>query len=152
MRVHFSLGRTWALLLALLLGQVQAAVTVSDPWPGSPVLTRLFRLDGTGGVKRSDTLRRMQQALGLSAQQMQQLRQLGALEQQSARLGDSVTDRLQARQVNAQIAANRQKKDAQARQILGSKYPAFRQWLRGWWQAEVKSSQVPVVPAGQQKH
>lgn len=132
----------WLLLGVLaggaLLGSRALAGAVSDPWPTSPVLTRLFRLEGKrGGAALSHDLH-------LDSQKAQELAQLTQLESQSARLADGVTDRLQARNVNTQIAAARQQKDAQARRILGDQYPAFRAWLREWWGREVARSRLSV--------
>jgi len=124
----------WAGLGGLLLasGAIAAAATRSDPWPGSPVLTRLFALPSS----KSD-VRQLAADLDLSAGQVQDLRQLTAGEARSAKLGEAVQSRLQARQLNTEISAMRIEKDRKARLILGDKYAAFRQWIREWWARQV---------------
>ena len=124
------------LLLALNTGGTLAAP--SDPWPGSPVLTRLFGLPSS----RADVLR-LGSELNLSAFQMQSLRRLRAGEAQVARLGQAAQSRAQAQAVNVQVAALRGEKDRKAKLILGRQYPAFRQWLRVWWAAQVARSRKP---------
>lgn len=126
----------WAGLGGLLLasGALAAAVR-SDPWPGSPVLTRLFALPSSKG-----DVKQLAADLDLSAGQMQELSQLTAGEARSARLGEAVQSRLEAQQLNTEISAMRTEKDRKARLILGDKYAAFRQWIREWWAQQVGRS------------
>ncbi|WP_161881638.1 hypothetical protein [Deinococcus alpinitundrae] len=126
----------WLGLGGLLLasGAIAAAVR-TDPWPGSPVLTRLFALPSS----KAD-VKQLAADLDLSAGQLQDLRQLTAGEARSAKLGEAVQSRLQARQLNTEISAMRMEKDRKARLILGDKYTAFRQWIREWWARQVGHS------------
>lgn len=127
----------WAGLGGLLLasGALAAAAVRTDPWPGSPVLTRLFALPSS----KAD-VEQLADDLDLSAGQMQDLRQLTAGEVRSAKLGEEVQSRLQAQQLNTEISAMRVEKDRKARLILGGKYAAFRQWIREWWSRQVVRS------------
>ena len=127
----------WIGLGGLLLasGAMAAAATRSDPWPGSPVLTRLFALPSS----KSD-VKQLAFDLDLSAGQVQDLRQLTAGEARSAKLGEAVQSRLQAQQLNSEISAMKIEKDRKARLILGDKYAAFRQWIREWWARQVGHS------------
>ncbi len=135
LRLLLALGVT-AFAAPITAAPITAAPT--DPWPGSPVLTRLFGLPSS----RAEVLR-LSTELHLSAFQMQSLRRLRAGEAQVARLGEAAQSRAQAQAVNVQVAALRGEKDRKARVILGRKYPAFRQWLRGWWAAQVAKSRQP---------
>lgn len=127
----------WTALGGLLLasGALAAAAARTDPWPSSPVLTRLFALPSS----KSD-VKQLAADLGLSSGQVQDLRQLTAGEARSAKLGEAVQSRLQAQQLNTEISAMRTEKDRKARLILGSKYAAFRQWIREWWSRQVTQS------------
>jgi hypothetical protein len=130
-----GLGR-W--LGTAVLASATAFAAPADPWPGSPVLTRLFGLPSS----RADVAR-LSSELKLSAFQLQSLRQLSAGETRLARLGEAAQSRQQAQAVNIQLAALRTEKDRKARIILGSRYPAFRGWLRVWWQLQVTKSRKP---------
>ncbi|TSA83104.1 hypothetical protein FNU79_12265 [Deinococcus detaillensis] len=126
----------WWLLGGLLLaGTAIAAAVRTDPWPSSPVLTRLFALPAS----KSD-VKQLAADLDLSAEQVQGLRQLTAGEARSAKLGEAVQSRAQAQQLNTEISAMRTEKDRKARMILGDKYAAFRIWIREWWARQVGQS------------
>ncbi len=123
------------MLGTLLLGTAAAAAVRGDPWPTSPVITRLFALPSS----RADAAR-LARDLDLTAAQVQGLRHLQAGEARSAELGKAVQSRLAAQQLNLKIAAMQAEKDRKARLILGDSYPAFRQWLREWWSRLVELS------------
>lgn len=126
----------WWLLGGLLLaGTALAAAGRTDPWPGSPVLTRLFALPSS----KSD-VKQLAADLDLSAEQVQGLRQLTEGEARSARLGEAVQSRTQAQQLNTEISVMSTEKDRKARVILGNKYAAFRTWIREWWARQVGQS------------
>ncbi|WP_034384811.1 hypothetical protein [Deinococcus sp. YIM 77859] len=125
------------LVLALLLlpPGVQAASLSADPWPQSPVLVRLFVLPS--GREAS---RRLSRDLALTPAQVAALRRLAQSEAASAQAGREVIGRQEAARLNARIAALRTEKDRKVRVLLGSKYPAFREWVRTWWAARVKGA------------
>lgn len=124
-----------ALIGTVLAGTAMAAAGRTDPWPSSPVLTRLFALPSS----KSD-VKQLAADLDLSAEQLQGLRQLTAGEARSAKLGEAAQSRLEAQQLGPQISAMRAEKDRKARVILGDKYAAFRVWIREWWARQVTQS------------
>ncbi len=117
------------LLLALLPVHVQAA---SDPWPGSPVLTRLFVLP-SGRADRD----RLIGALDLTVAQVRELERLAGSERAYAQAARTL-DRAGAQALNVKLAAMNAEKDRKVRRLLGTDYTLFRAWVRAWWQAQVR--------------
>ena len=114
---------------------LSAATAVPDPWPNSPALLRLYGLptsyrDGE----------RLAQALDLSPAEVAELRRLARSEASDGEAGRHVLGRQEAARLNARIATTRAEKDRKVRALLGSRYPAFRSWLRTWWAGEVKAA------------
>ncbi|NTX99840.1 hypothetical protein [Deinococcus sp. JMULE3] len=117
------------LLLALLPVHAQAA---SDPWPGSPVLTRLFVLP-SGRADRD----RLIGALDLTVAQVRELERLAGSERAYAQAARTL-DRAGAQALNVKLAAMNAEKDRKVRRLLGADYKLFRAWVRAWWQAQVR--------------
>lgn len=117
------------LLLALLPVHAQAA---SDPWPGSPVLTRLFVLP-SGRADRDRLIR----TLDLTVAQVRELERLAGSERAYAQAARTL-DRADAQALNVKLAAMNAEKDRKVRRLLGAEYTLFRAWVRAWWQAQVR--------------
>jgi len=117
------------LLLALLPVHAQAA---SDPWPGSPVLTRLFVLP-SGRADRDRLIR----TLDLTVAQVRELERLAGSERAYAQAARTL-DRAGAQTLNVKLAAMNAEKDRKVRRLLGAEYTLFRAWVRAWWQAQVR--------------
>ena len=123
--------RSAALLLALLVPASAAAA--QDPWPNSEVLTRLFVIRPSDGA-------RMVRDLSLSPMQAAELRRMAGSERSYGQAGRQVLGRSEAQHLNVKLAEMRTEKDRKTRLALGSQYPAFRDWVRGWWAGEVRRS------------
>lgn len=117
------------LFLALLPVHAQAA---SDPWPGSPVLTRLFVLP-SGRADRDRLIR----TLDLTVAQVRELERLAGSERAYAQAARTL-DRPGARALNVKLTAMNAEKDRKVRRLLGTDYTLFRGWVRAWWQAQVR--------------
>ncbi|GAA5532001.1 hypothetical protein [Deinococcus aluminii] len=127
-RLFLALG-----LMTLPLGA--HAATSPDPWPGSPVLVRLFSLP----AGRADG-ERLSRTLALTPAQIAELRRLARVEAAYGQAGRQVIGRQEAARLNARIAVMRVEKDRKVRALLGAKYPAFRQWVRVWWAGQVRAA------------
>ena len=125
--------RSAALLFALLVPATASATTAQDPWPGSEVLTRLFVLQPTDGA-------RLVRELGLTPAQAAELRRMAGSERSYGQAGRQVLGRAEAQHLNGKLAEMRTEKDRKTRLALGGRYPAFRDWVRGWWAGEVRRS------------
>ncbi|GAA5511902.1 hypothetical protein Dcar01_00616 [Deinococcus carri] len=125
------------LLLSLTLTVLSqgAQATAADPWPNSPALVRLFVLPSG----RADA-ERLTRTLALTPAQIAELRRLARSEAAYGEAGRHVIGRQEAARLNARIAAMRVEKDRKVRALLGTKYPAFRDWLRGWWAGRVRAA------------
>lgn len=148
--LRFPLGPTLAaLVLSLPVAQASlpsgagetlaqtpasSAVRASDPWPASEVLTRLFVLRPGDGV-------RLGRDLGLNAAQLAELRRLSRSERAYAAAARQVLGRGEATALNEKLVAMRLEKDRKVRLALGTQYPAFREWVRGWWASQVRGAQ-----------
>lgn len=129
---NFAASRAALVVAALSLsGSVLAA---ADPWPQSEVLTRLFVLRPSDGEKLARDLR-------LTPAQVAELRRMAGSERSYGRAAAQVLGREEAAHLNTKLAAMRAEKDRKARLALGGSYPAFREWVRAWWNAEVSGSQ-----------
>ena len=124
--------RAAALLLALTLTPA-SATAAQDPWPTSEVLTRLFVVRPADGA-------RLVRELGLSSAQAAELRRMAGSERSYGQAGRQVFGRPEAQKLNGKLAEMRVEKDRKTRLALGSQYPAFRTWVRGWWAGEVSRS------------
>ena len=121
-----------AVLFALLLAPA-AATSVQDPWPNSEVLTRLFMVRPADGA-------RLVRELGLTPAQAAELRRMAGSERSYGQAGRQVLGRAEAQHLNVKLAGMRTEKDRKTRLALGARYPAFRDWVRGWWAGEVRRS------------
>ncbi|GGN33569.1 hypothetical protein [Deinococcus daejeonensis] len=119
------------LLLLLALPPVHAQAA-SDPWPGSPVLTRLFVLP-SGRADRDRLIR----TLDLTVAQVRELERLAGSERAYAQAARTL-DRAGAQTLNVKLAAMNAEKDRKVRRLLGAEYTLFRAWVRAWWQAQVR--------------
>lgn len=130
--------KLWRLLVvsALLSAPASAQFRVADPWPNSEVLTRLFVLRPSDGA-------RLAREVGLSPAQVGELRRLAASERTYSHAAGQVLGRAEAQTLNAKLAQMRAEKDRKVQVSLGSCYPAFRAWVRGWWASQVKRAQQP---------
>lgn len=125
--------RSAALLLALLVPAPASASVAQDPWPASEVLTRLFVLRPADGA-------RLVRDLGLNSAQAAELRRMAGSERSYGQAGRQVLGRNEAQHLNAKLAEMRAEKDRKTQLTLGSRYPAFREWVRNWWSAQVRRS------------
>lgn len=121
-----------AVLFALLLAPA-AATSVQDPWPTSEVLTRLFVVRPADGA-------RLVRELGLTPAQAAELRRMAGSERRYGQAGRQVLGRAEAQHLNVKLAEMRTEKDRKTRLALAARYPAFRDWVRGWWAGEVSRS------------
>lgn len=108
------------------------ANAAQDPWPAAPVLTRMLTLPGGQADGQ-----RMVKELKLTATQFSELRRLAGSEATYGRAGRQVTGRGEAARLNRNLQRMNQEKDRKVRLSLGSRYPAFRTWVRTWWQTQV---------------
>lgn len=127
-----SLGASAVGALGTGAGRVRVP---SDPWPDSPVLLRLLTLPSA----RRDG-ERLFRALALSPAEAAELRRLAQSEASFAQAARQVIGRREAAQLNKRIAAMRVEKDRKVRALLGSRYPAFREWVREWWAGQVRAA------------
>ncbi|WP_229783532.1 hypothetical protein [Deinococcus sedimenti] len=109
--------------------------TISDPWPGSAVLTRLFVLSA-GRADRDQLIR----TLDLTVAQVRELQRLASSERAYAQAARPLNPAA-ARGLNVKLAAMNAEKDRKVRRLLGSDYAVFRAWVRNWWQAQVRRAQ-----------
>ncbi|MFD1730042.1 hypothetical protein ACFSC4_01285 [Deinococcus malanensis] len=105
---------------------------VRDPWPTAAVLTRLLTLPAA----KADGLQ-MAKDLRLNSLQVSELRRLAASESAYGRAGRRVIGREEAARLNHNLLHMNQEKDRKVRVALGERYPAFRAWIREWWQTQV---------------
>lgn len=124
-------------LAALTPGAAGSRCPAPDPWPGSPVLIRLYLLP----AGRADA-GRLARDLALGPEQVAELRGLAEAEARYGQAGRQVIGRAQAARLNAELAALRAEKDRRVRAALGEHYPAFREWLRHWWAEQVVAAQA----------
>ena len=139
--------RSTVMVLALGVLSVQAAqahataaqspvtsptTAARDPWPTAAVLTRLLTLP----AGKADGLR-MVKDLRLNPLQVSELRRLAVSESVYGRAGRQVIGREEAARLNRNLLLMNQEKDRKARLALADRYPAFRTWIRSWWQAQV---------------
>ncbi len=123
------------LLLLTLCGPAALASTTSDPWPGVPVLTRLFVLPSS----RADS-QRLIRALDLTVAQVRELQRLAGSERAYAQAARDLNTPA-ARALNVKLAAMNAEKDRKVRRLLGRDYDRFRSWVRTWWQSQVRQAQ-----------
>ncbi|WP_339095763.1 hypothetical protein WDJ50_00145 [Deinococcus sp. VB142] len=121
-------------LLAGLLSLSGTVLAAQDPWPQSEVLTRLFVLRPSDGEKLARDLK-------LSPAQVAELRRMAGSERSYGRAAAQVLGRDEAAHLNGKLATMRAEKDRKTRLTLGGSYPAFREWVRVWWNGEVSGSQ-----------
>jgi len=128
--------------------QAQSGITVpmADPWLQKPVLPYLLL---TQDSRLASERQNLYQTLHLSAQEEKALQEIAKQEQRAVRdlyqtsqstlLGEanSSMDKEQAVLAHNQgVAEAMAKTDRAVRQLLGSRYSAFRAWIRAWWGRE----------------
>jgi hypothetical protein len=130
------------MLSSLLLFSGQRGTStgaVIDPWGNREVLNYLFWT--AYDVKLSADIVNLQKDLGLSDAAMAQFKQYGMEEGQRLMGIELVPDTGEtattAEAANAREAAVFVTIDEETKGTLGTKYPAFRAWIRTWWQEEV---------------
>lgn len=128
------------MLTSLLLFSGQHGTStgaVIDPWGNREVLNYLF---WTADVKLGADIVKLQKDLGLSDAAMALLEQYGMEEDQRLMGIELVPDTGEtaatAEAANARGAAVFATIDEETRETLGTEYPAFRTWIRTWWQEE----------------
>ena len=98
-----------------------------------------------GGAARAEygqgLLKKLARDLRLTPAQVAELRRMTGSERSYGRAAAQVLGREEAAHLNTKLAAMRAEKDRKARLALGGSYPAFREWVRAWWNAEVSGSQ-----------
>ncbi|MFC4639599.1 hypothetical protein [Deinococcus hohokamensis] len=122
------------LLPALLLTfpSVPATAAAADPWPAAPVLTRLLTLPAGHADGQ-----RLVRDLKLTSVQVAELRRLAGSEAAYGRAGRQVIGRDEAARLNRNLHRMTLEKDRKVRLVLAAQYPAFRAWVRTWWQTQV---------------
>jgi hypothetical protein len=109
-----------------------------DPWVDTEVLNYLF---WTADTKLSADCVKLQNDLDLTDTIMAQLKSYG-LEEGQRLMGTELVSpettgtKAAVEAVNARQAAVFAAVDKETKEILGPKYPAFRAWIRAWWQEE----------------
>jgi hypothetical protein len=121
------------LLLAALLPAATAggsARAVYDPWLQKPVLGYLYSDDPALNAARQD----LAQTVGVTGSQRHALASIAARERQSlGQVSGANPTIAEVQRQNARVLRAVQVTDRQVHQTLGPKYPAFRAWLRTWW-------------------
>ncbi len=128
--------------------QAQSGTTASaaDPWLQKPVLPYLLLTQDSRLAGERQSLYR---ALHLSAQEEKALQEIAGQEQQAVRdlyqtsqstlLGEANSSMVKEQAVlahNQGVSEVMAKTDRAVRQLLGSRYSAFRAWIREWWGRE----------------
>jgi hypothetical protein len=128
------------MLTSLLLFSEQHGTStgaVIDPWANREVLNYLF---WTADVKLGADIVKLQKDLGLSDAAMALLKRYGMEEGQRLMGIELVPDTGEtaatAEAANAREATVFATIDEETKGTLGPKYPAFRVWIRTWWQEE----------------
>ncbi len=133
-------------LVGIVTAQAQSGETVSDtdPWLQKPVLPYLLL---TKDERLEDEAQALFTALHLSEEEekalqqiaMEEQRQMQALYQETQPIVQdeklSLADR-QVQRYNERVAKAMTNTDRAVRKLLGSRYPAFRDWIRNWWLRE----------------
>ena len=133
-------------LVGIVTAQAQSGETVSDtdPWLQKPVLPYLLL---TKDERLEDEAQALVTALHLSEEEekalqqiaMEEQRQMQALYQETQPIVQdeklSLADR-QVQRYNERVAKAMTNTDRAVRKLLGSRYPAFRDWIRNWWLRE----------------
>ena len=129
------------MLTSLLLFSGQRGTStgaVIDPWGNREVLNYLFWT--AYDVKLSADIIKLQKDLGLSDAAMAELKQYGMEEGQRLMGIELVPDTGEtaatAEAANVREAAVFATIDEETKETLGTEYPAFRAWIRTWWQEE----------------
>ena len=127
--------------------QVQSSPTTpsADPWLQKPILPYLLLTqDSRLEAERQD----LYEALHLSAKEIKALQEIAGREQQTVKelyqasqktlfKASSSADKEQAVLTHNQgVSEAMAKTDRAVRQLLGSRYPVFRTWIREWWTRE----------------
>ena len=130
-----------AMLTSLLLFSGRRGTStgaVIDPWGNREVLNYLFWT--AYDVKLSADIIKLQKDLSLSDAAMAQLKQYGMEEGQLLMGIELVPDTEETaatpEAANAHGAAVFATIDEETKETLGTEYPAFRAWIRIWWQEE----------------
>jgi hypothetical protein len=148
--------------LLLLTGQYKPTMgATADPWGKGEVLNYIFFPDAELGLDQrevdnylawkrdtkgqSDTVC-LQQDLGLSDEQMVQLRQLGLQERANIQYlelpqGWASDPKSMYGEVTARIDTSFAGIDKGTHDVLGSRYESFRQWVREWSEREKVNQQ-----------
>ena len=150
-RKMLLIGISLLLLVGLVGGvgvQAQGGETGSedDPWLQKPVLSYLLLTEDERLEREAQALF---EALRLSEKEERAMQQIAAEEQQQVQAlyqesQEAIQDKSRsssekqeaARKHNERVTESMVKTDQAVRQLLGSRYSAFRVWIRGWWQRE----------------
>ena len=162
-RKMLLIGISLLLLVGLVGGvgvQAQGGETGSedDPWLQKPVLSYLLLTEDERLEREAQALF---EALRLSEKEERAMQQIAAEEQQQVQAlyqesQEAIQDKSRsssekqeaAHKHNERVTESMVKTDQAVRQLLGSRYSAFRVWIRGWWQRERQAIAKLKQPQG----